>query len=103
MDQRYFAIKWIFHKNDNKESDEGYCLKDDVQYLENIHKLHNDLPILSERMKIEKIEKLAANLHDKTEYVIHMRNLKQALNYGLAFKKVHRVIMIRYLSINLCT
>ena len=43
-------------------------------------------------MKIEKIEKLAANLHDKTEYVIHMRNLKQALNHGLAFKKVHRVI-----------
>ena len=54
-------------------------------------------------MKIEKVEELAANLHDKTEYVIHMRNLKQALNYGLAFKKVHRVIMIRYLSINLCT
>ena len=43
-------------------------------------------------MKIEKIEKLAANLHDKTEYVIHMRNLKQALNHGLAFKKFHRVI-----------
>ena len=43
-------------------------------------------------MKIEKVEKLAANLHDKTEYAIHMRNLKQALNNGLAFKKVHRVI-----------
>ena len=43
-------------------------------------------------MKIEKVEKLAANLHDKTEYVIHMRNLKQALNHGLTFKKVHRVI-----------
>ena len=23
------------------------------------------------------------NLHDKTEYVIHIRNLKQALNHGL--------------------
>ena len=38
-------------------------------------------------MKIETIEKLAPNLHDKTEYVIRMRNLKQALNHGLAFKK----------------
>ena len=29
-------------------------------------------------MKIEKIEKLVANLHDKTEYAIHIRKLKQA-------------------------
>ena len=43
-------------------------------------------------MKIEKVEKLVANLHDKTEYVIHIRNLKQALNHGLILKKVHRVI-----------
>ena len=39
-------------------------------------------------MNIEKVEKLVANLHDKTEYVIHIRNLKQALNHGLVFKKV---------------
>ena len=43
-------------------------------------------------MKIEKVEKLVANLHDKTEYVIHIRNLKQALNHGLVFKKVHKMI-----------
>ena len=43
-------------------------------------------------MKIEKIEKLVANLHDKTEYVIHIRNSKQAINHGLALKTVHRVI-----------
>ena len=35
---------------------------------------------LLERMKIEVVEKLVANLHDKSEYVIHIRNLKQALN-----------------------
>ena len=28
-----------------------------------------------------------ANLHDKTEYVTHIRNLKQALNHGLLFLK----------------
>ena len=43
-------------------------------------------------MKIEKVEKLVANLHDKNEYVIHIRNLKQALNNVLVFKKLHRVI-----------
>ena len=43
-------------------------------------------------MKIEKVKKLVVNLHDKTEHVIHIRNLKQALNHGLVLKKVHKVI-----------
>ena len=43
-------------------------------------------------MKLEIVKKLVANLHDKTEYVIHIRNLKQALNHGLILKKIHRVI-----------
>ena len=43
-------------------------------------------------MKIQKVEKLVANLNDKTEYVIGIRKLKQALNYGLVFKKLHKVI-----------
>ena len=43
-------------------------------------------------MKIEKVEKPVAYLHDKKEYVIYIRNLKQALNHGLTLKKVHRII-----------
>ena len=39
-----------------------------------------------------KLEKLAANLYDKTEYVIHIRNFKQALTHGLILKKVHKLI-----------
>ena len=66
-------------KNYNEESYEGYFFEVDIQYSEKLHELHNDLPFLSEVMKIEKVEKLVANLHDKTEYVIHIRNLKQAL------------------------
>ena len=34
----------------------GYFIEIDVQYLENLHELHNDLPFLSERMKIEQVE-----------------------------------------------
>ena len=72
-----------FIKNDHEESDERYFLEVDVQYPEKLHELHNNLPFLPERMKIEKVQKLVTNLHDKTEYVIHIRNLKQALNHGL--------------------
>ena len=43
-------------------------------------------------MKIENFEKLLANLHDKTEYILFIKNLKQALNHALVSKKVHRVI-----------
>ena len=43
-------------------------------------------------MKIKKFEKLVTNLHDKAKYVIHMKNLNQALSHGLILKNIHRVI-----------
>ena len=43
-----------FIRNYNEKSDKGYFLEVDVQYLEKVHKRHNDLPFLLERMKIEK-------------------------------------------------
>ena len=66
----------------------------DVQYPEKLHDLHNGLSFLPERMKIENIEKLTGNLHDKAEYVIHIRNLKQPLNHELVLKNVRRVIKV---------
>ena len=43
-------------------------------------------------MKVEKVEKLVANLHDKKGIIIYIRNLKQVLNHRLLLKKVHKVI-----------
>ena len=43
-------------------------------------------------MKINKCSKLVCNLFDKNDYVVHIKSLKQTLNYGLMFKKVHKVI-----------
>ena len=81
-----------FIKSYNDVNDKEYFPEVVVQYLENLHNFHNNLPCSAERIKIEKAEKLVANLHDKTEYVIHIINLKQALNHGLVLKKVHRII-----------
>ena len=36
-------------------------------------------------MKMEKSRKLVANLYDEAKYVIHIRNLKWTLKYGLPF------------------
>ena len=45
-------------KNYNEESDKGYFFKVDDQYTEKLYELHDDLPFLPERMKIEKWESL---------------------------------------------
>ena len=43
-------------------------------------------------MEINKCKKLVCNLFNKKKYVAHINTLKQALNHGLKFKKIYRVI-----------
>ena len=76
-----------FIKNYEEDGDKGYTFEADIDYPKNLLNLHNDLPFLSERMKIKKCNKLVCNLYDKEEYVAHIRTLKQALNHGLVLKK----------------
>ena len=54
-------------------------------------------------MKIKKAKKLVANLQDKTEYIIHIRNLKQAINHGLVLKKVQVIFQRKKLENNWIT
>ena len=95
------GFKWInnvkeidekFIKNYNEDSDKGYVFEVDVKYPRRLHDLHNDSPFLLKRMKIDKCKKLMCNLRNEKKYVVHIRSLKQALNYGLKLKKVHRII-----------
>ena len=75
-----------------EDSSKGYILEVEFEYPKDLHNLHSNLPFLSERMKIKKCSKLVRNLYEKKKYVVHIRALKQALNHGLIFKKVHRVV-----------
>ena len=65
-------FKWVedisafdesFIKSYNEESNEWYFFEVDVQYFEKIHDPQNNLPYLPERMKIENVENLIANLN----------------------------------------
>ena len=47
-------FKEDFKKNYNEGSDKGCLLEDDIQYPQELHELHNDLPFLPERMKMKK-------------------------------------------------
>ena len=81
-----------FIKNYLEDSNKRYIFEIDVKYPRRLHDLHSDLPFLLKRMKIDKCKKLVCNLRNKEKYVVHIRSLKQALNYGLKLKKVHRII-----------
>ena len=93
-------FKWVddlsifaedFIKDYDKEDDTGYLFAVDVEYPKNLHKLYSDLPILPERMKINKCNKLVCNVQDKENYPVHVL----ALNHGLKLTKVHSVIEFR--------
>ena len=93
-------FKWVentskineeFIKNYNENSNKGFILEVDVKYHKKLHDLHSDLPFLPRRMKIDKCKKIVCNLQNKKKYV-HIKSLKQALNHGLKFKKIHRII-----------
>ena len=94
------GFKWIdnneineeFIKKYNENNNKGYILEVDVKYPKRLHELHSDLPFLSERMKIDKCNKLVCNLFHKNKYDTHINSLKQALNHGLKLKNIHRAI-----------
>ena len=94
------GFKWLdsnkineeFIKNYNEKDIKGYILEVDVKYPKRLHELHSYLPFLSERMEVNKCKKHVCNLFNKKKYVAHINTLKQALNHGLKFKKIHRVI-----------
>ena len=71
-------LKWVeekfqfnehFIKIYDEDSGIGYFVEACLQYPEKLHELHNDLPFLPERMKIEKIKKLVANSNDN-KYIL---------------------------------
>ena len=82
-----------FMKNYDENNDKGYILEGDVEYPKNLFNLHYDLTFLPEIKKIEKCKKLVCNIHNKENYVVHIRALKQALNHGLILK-VREVIQL---------
>ena len=53
--------------------------------------LTKDISFLSERMKILNFEKFVAKLHDKKEYVIHIKNQNKNITYWISFGKITQI------------
>ena len=84
----------------------GYILEVDLEYLKELHDIHNDYPLAPEKINIQKeflsnyclnianehninigSVKLVPNLKDKNNYVIRYRNFQQCLALGMRLKE----------------
>ena len=92
------------------EADTGHIFEVDMGYTQSLHDLHNSYPLAPERLTIDESMlspfqteqfpmhqkkpsiKLAPNLRDKINYVVHGRNLKFYLEKGMIVTKIHRVL-----------
>ena len=86
----------------------GYILEVDMKYPDHLHESHNDYPLVPESLIITRnilsafcesfcqkhLEgcKLVPNLHDKSNYVVHYRNLLFCVQLGMIVTKIHRVL-----------
>ena len=76
-----------FIKYYDEDSTKGYFLEVDVEYPKKLFNLHKNFLFLPERKKIKKCNKLVCDIHDKENYVVHIRALKQAIKSWINTKK----------------
>ena len=81
----------------------NFLLEVDLEYPQNLHDSHNDLPLAPEHLD----GKLVPNLRDKEHYVLHFRTLDFYLRHGLQLRKIHKVLqftesnwMKEYIALN---
>ena len=117
----YEGFQWLKNANEfdvmsiNEKSPIGYFLKVDLKYLDELHELHNDYPLAPEKLavssdmlskyckkiadkyeiKVGDVKKLIPNLGNKTNYVVHYRNLQLHLSLGVKLTKIHKVLKFK--------
>ena len=110
----YERFKWLKNVDGfdmmsvSEKSPVGYFLEVDLEYPDELHELHNDYPLAPEKLavssdmlskyckkiadkyeiKVGDVKKLIPNLGNKTNYVVHYRNLQLYLSLGMKLTKI---------------
>ena len=116
----YGGFKWLKNADGfdvmsiNEKSLIGYFLKVDLEYPDELHELHNDYPLGPEKLavssdvlsnyckkcakyeiKVGDVKKLIPNLGNKTNYVVHYRDIQLYLSLGKKLTKIQRVLKFK--------
>ena len=117
----YGGFKWLknvdgFDVNSvSEKSPIGYIFEVNFEYPDELHALHNDYSLDPEKIAISydmlsnyckkiadeyeinvgDIKKLIPHLGNKTNYVLHYRNLQLYLSLGMKLTKIHRVLKFK--------
>ena len=112
----YCGFKWLKNADNfdvnsfTKNSQIGYILEVDLEYPKELHEFYNDHPLAPEKLaipydmlsdygmwdeymtKVGDVKKLTPNLGDKTNYVLHYKNLQFYLSLGIKLTKIYQVL-----------
>ena len=87
----------------------------ELEDLDELHKLHNDYPLALEKpaipydmlsdyykkvagkygIRVDDVKKLIPNLGDKTNYLVHYRNLELNLSLGMKLTNIHKILRFK--------
>ena len=86
----YEGFKWLKNVDKfdvmsiNEKSPIGYFLEVDLEYSDKLHELHNDYPIVPEKLAVS-----------SAVYVVHYRNLQLYLSLEMRLTKIHGVLVLK--------
>lgn len=112
--EEYSKIDW---RKVTDDAPTGYVLEVDLEYPDELHDDHSDLPLAPEKITVTvddmssfqqnmisldnslkprgNLRKLIPNLRPKRHYVVHYRNLKYYLAKGMILSRIHKVVSFR--------
>ena len=117
----YGGFKWLKNVDEfnlmsiSEKNLIGYFLEVDLEYHDELHDLQNDYPLAPKKIavssgmlpnyckkiadnyeiKVGDVKNVLTNLGNKTNYVVHYRNLQLYLSLGMKLTKIHKKLKFK--------